>query len=308
MTRLGLLARATVLALAGGAVPAAAQMTPIVRLNCTAANYPACGATSHEFNTGTGAHFAYGRTWTAVFLPGAGPTGENVVELRMIPLANPTANDEFYMGWGWSLTSQPTVPQGTAGRRYARAVMRILSPVNAIGPGGGRWGGKLFILGEDGTNDQWRPLWNWRSNLLDNGDTGDPTHLMFRTERNISAGRIDIYSLPMDQWLWVQLEITPSSTATATDASLKMYLNQPNRATPTVQSTGYNWLTTGWSGTSNSRVSFGGYAQAAMTGANVRVQIARFELDDQWDPNWYPGGTTTTPPPAPLTPTLVKVL
>lgn len=284
-----------------GAVMLHAQTTPIVRLNCTAANYPLCGASGHEFNSGSsGAHNAYGRAWDATFMPGAGPNGENVVEFHLIPIPNATTDDEFYMGWVWGLSGQSAVAQGAS--RYIRYKMMIM-PGTWVGPNGGRVGGKQIILGADGTPDQWRLLHNMRSNL-DANDVGDPTHAMTRTERNISAGRIDLRTLPFSQWLNIQLVAKTSSTASATDASLKIYMNNGNQAAPDQQSTGYNWIPTGWSGTSDSRFAFGAYWQAAGSGSNVRFRIAAIELDDQWDPNWHTNGVV---PPVPFPPSIIRV-
>lgn len=292
------------------ATDARAQMTPLWKLACTPQSYPLCNASGHDFNTPsatcTNSHCKLGTLWSAVYMPGAGPGGADVVRVTIIGIPNPTVNDEFYLGWTKSIAALLAPQQGDS--RYFRWVMRVVSPVIWFGLGGGRWGTKFIIGGSDGTNDGNRLFDNLRS-----ATEGDVRAAMFRTEKNVSAGRLDLQPLPADRWLPFQVEVRFSSTASATDARLRKWMDAGDVNAPTGQTgcaspgvpancTAYNWAVAGWSG-SNARVSFGGYAQAAMQGSNVVFDLVvsgpgAFEYDDEFDPGWHLRDTPAAPPPA----------
>src|SRR5262245_52986071 len=69
---------------------AAAQMTPIARLSCTAQNFPSCGGWGPAAETQNGVNW-----WTRTLQPGAGPGGADAVELRL----NPNPGGQYYIGW-----------------------------------------------------------------------------------------------------------------------------------------------------------------------------------------------------------------
>jgi hypothetical protein len=244
-------------------------------------------------------------------MPGAGPNGEDVVRITIIGIPGATVDDEFYLGWGKSIAALLAPQQGQS--RFFRWMMRIVPPVNWFGMGGGRWGTKFVIGGSDGAASDSRLFSNLRS--ATEGDVRQDT--MFRTERNVSAGRLDIQPLPVNVWIPFQLETRFSSTTSATNAGLKHWMNAGTYASPTGQTgcvsagvpagcTAYNWSVAGWSG-SDARISFGGYAQAAEAGSNIVFDLVvsgagSFEYDDQWDPNWHLLDTPTAQqsPAAPL--------
>lgn len=283
------------------AVRAQAQTTPLWKLACTPQSYPLCNASAHEFNTGgSNSHSRLGTHWTAQYLAAAGPSGEDVVRISVIGIHGATVHDEFYMGWVKSIASLLAPTQGSS--RFFRWTMRIVPPVNWFGMGGGRWGTKFIIGGSDGTNDGNRLFSNLRSSV-----TGTFRDAMFRTEKNVSAGRLDL-DLPASVWLRMQLETHFSTTTSTTDAALRHWINNGNRNAPNGETTGYNWSVAGWSG-SDARVAFGGYAQGAEDGSTIVFDLVvsgrgAFEYDDEWDPTWH----TSTAPTPPAAPTGVRVI
>jgi hypothetical protein len=275
------------------AAPAAAQMTPIFRMDCGTggSRYPACGFdyvyTEHE-----------GRYFTRTRVPGGSPSGRDSVRMAAIP---GSANAQYE--WGWIYTPRTAVPQGAT--RYIRWRFKIVSPVRWRAVNGNAAGGKLVILGNTCEKSPHSP-----TRVISNLDASGGTTPFLRTEQNISGppSRLEITSgLQADVWHNVQLRIRSSSTASSTDGLLSQYQNtaNANEGSPTAQSSGgFNLKTTGWStvGCADSGMAFGNTFNALASGENFVIEVADFEYDDQFDPNWHTpgsGGGGTGPISAP---------
>jgi hypothetical protein len=273
------------------AAPASAQMTPIFRMNCgaTGANYPLCGWSVAVGDNTRGVY------WNRSWVNGAGPNGEGVVQFDHVATSTVT---EYYSGW--SRQGLPQVSQGST--RYLRFKIKFLSPTNlpaALTSKSG-WGGKFIILG-DGAD--WSPapertrfIANLREHL------GDRANWMFRSEMNIDTHRTDHGPVSKDVWHSIQIKIRSSATTSSGDGYLYFYLDgaNANENTPTVQSASGQINTDGWHAT----LGLGYYHLTLGPGGRASYQIAAFEYDDQFDPNWHTGGGgggggTPTAPGAP---------
>ena len=178
--------------------------------------------------------------------------------------------------------------------RYIRYRLQINAPVNWHTASDSRWASKIIILGNtcENGNHQSTPVIQmlrgpgdsvWNRAQLDfsqNIDTGGPS----------AAGP---YGLPVGRWLDIQLKIASSSTASASDGRLSVYIDNNNEAKPTVRSSrGFVLRTSGWSPSTcdGSHLIFGGSAREVTAGANLSFQVADFEYDDEFDPRWDIGG------------------
>lgn len=276
------------------ATPAAAQMTPIFRMNCgtNGAAYPLCGwgATVGENYRGT--------YWQRQYVNGAGPNGEGVVQFTHIATSNVV---EYYAGWAQG--GLPQVSQGST--RYIRFKIKLIGPTNlpAAQPDKAGWGGKFIILG-DGAD--WSPAperTRFICNLRD--FLGDRANWMFRSEMNVDTHRTDYAPVTKDVWHSVQIKIRSSTSTSSGDGRLSFYIDgsNANESTPTVQSATGQINTDGWHAT----LGFGYYFLTLGPGGRSVYQVTGFEYDDQFDPNWHSGGSGPAPT-APVAPSNVRIV
>lgn len=271
-------------AVVGTAAPAAAQTTPLARLECTAgSNYPSC--------SGWGP-WGPNQYHTLRVVEGAGPSGQQALQFDQVPA---TAHAQYYMGFSRNIGSTP--PAGTT--RYLRLRIRPLTPINLVGVAD-VWTDKFIIVG-DGDNAGSRVI----CHLRDNGVSEQTMALS--CSRNIDGppNATGLVQLNAGQWNHVQIEMRSSSSG-ASNGRLAMWLNAANSnyASPTSQSGGMSLGTNNWQ-----NVNIGFYANATISGSGrASYQIADFEVDDAFDPGWNSGtgGGATTPPPA--APTDVRII
>jgi hypothetical protein len=265
--------------------PAAAQTTPIFRMDC-GASWPNCGFaytyTEHE-----------GQLYRRTRLAGQAPSGRDAVRMTFLP-----GSGQFE--WGWLWVPRDAVGQGNT--RYLRWRFRIVSPVRWRASNGNNVGGKLVILGNLCEKSPYSP-----TRVISNIE-GRSDGAFLRTEHNISGppSRTDVASLAHDTWHSVQMEVRSSSTSSQSNGLLRMFLNAANASpsSPTGQSSGgFALRTDGWAtagGCADSNLAFGNTFNAMASGENAVLDVADFEYDDQFDPNWNrggsSGGTTITPP------------
>jgi len=282
------------LVLGGLAEHANAQTTPLFRMDCgsNGSNWPQCGFDVYDTN----ATQYYRRSR----VPAGSPSGSDATQFDWTP----TTATNLDFGYGWGLTNAgrlAPVPQG--GVRYIRYRLRINAPVNWRTASDTRWASKIVILGntcENGTHMPTRVIQMLRSH----GDSiWDRTYLDF--SQNIDTGGPGAAGpygvLPVGQWINIQLKIQSSSTTSNADGRLSVYYNNNNEGAPTMRSSsGIVLKTSGWSPStcSGSHMIFGGSAREVMAGANLSFQVADFEYDDAFDPNWdlgSAGGSASSP-------------
>lgn len=273
---------ALAVALVGTSTLASAQMTPIARLDCTAATFPSCG-------WGSRPDTAYA---TKRLVAGAGPQGQDAVQFDLVPSGT---HSQFYLGWG---TSIPVAPQGAT--RYIRLRIRFLTPMNlSANPPEGSWTNKFIILG-DGSDPSSRVIAELRPG-------GAANSVATRIQRNIDGdpNRTSPVDLPASTWNALQYEVRSSSSSGASDARLRFWLNgaNSNYGSPTAQSGSFALYTHQWS-----NFNIGYYSNASLSpSGRLSFQLADVEFDDQFDPNWGSGsssggsggGGTVNPPSAP---------
>jgi hypothetical protein len=205
--------------------------------------------------------------YTRSLQTGIGPQGQNAARITHVGNAD-TALEYYHGKWDWT---GPTVAQG--GVVNFRILFRINAPLTWSNNGGGRFGFKFALMGEDGTNDVNRGFINLRSNLTNQDPDGDHdgAHAMLRIQHNIGESA-DIYDLASGVWYFLQVEFKSSSTAVAADGSFKAWLNNNTYASPTAQSgAGFAWPTVGWT-----RVAFGFYGQSLGLTGNAVYDLAGF--------------------------------
>jgi hypothetical protein len=267
---------------------AQSQTTPFFRMDCgtNGSNWPQCGFDVSD----TSATQYYRRTR----VPAGSPSGSDAVQFDFIPTT--ATNLDFGYGWALSRASAlPPAPQGQA--RYIRYRVRVLSPLNAMNNSDSRWASKLVILGnncESGTHQPTRVI-----GFLDTGGNSDYTRMFTRAGQNIGPSSVNL-PLALGQWMDIQIKAQSSSAASATDGYVALYVNNNNEATPTGRSPNISLRTSGWSPSTcpASWMAFGSSAREIRTGAVLAFQLADFEYDDAFDPNWDIGGGSGQSGPA----------
>lgn len=288
------------LAVGGVAVTRAQQSTPIFRMDCgvNGSAYPLCGFSAlADEDQDLGVHFRRSR------IAAGSPSGRDAVQFDMVP-----SRTHVQHYFGWRLDRPPAVPQGAS--RYFRFRLKVRSPIQYAG-NESSWGAKFIILG-DGCESHFPPT---RVIVNLGASATDVSRAFLRIEQNIAGppSRIDTAPLAPDVWHNVQVKVRSSSTASATDGMLFVYLNGDNRSeqAPTMQSSGpFRLRTAGWSG--DCSMGFGYFAGTTLQpGGSASFQVADFEYDDAFDTAWHtPSGQPQPPPSAapPAPPTNVRIV
>lgn len=233
-------------------------------------NYPTCAADSVD---------ADGALWDRSLQLAVGPQGQNAVRIDHVGTTDTGA--EYYHGkWDWV---QPVVAQG--GCVYIREIIRFNAPIDWNDDGLGRFGFKHVVVGEDGALDTNRGFINFRSDLTVPADIHEPTQVLMRIEKNVEGppSRTDVHDLVAGVWYFIQTGFCSSSTAVATDATIKTWVNTNVFASPTAQSSGgFAWPVTGWT-----RVALGFYGESLGVGHHASYDIAGFVVDDAFNASFY---------------------
>jgi hypothetical protein len=237
--------------------------------------YPLCGFSD------TDGEEARGIYWERELVEGAGPNGDDVVQIEHLPVDH---YHEYYNGWVW--VDAPVVPQGET--RYLRWKIKLVSPVVYDGVDGA-WGEKFVIFG-DGSRlpnpDASRVISNLRANIP-SSENETFTEAMFRTELNIAGppSRFDTDAIAPDVWHSFQLKVRSSATTESADGHLYMYVDGDNadETSPTYESSGdFQLDTSAWS----AYLRLGAYGESLDAGGQVVYQIAAFEYASTFDPTW----------------------
>ncbi len=269
---------------------ALAQTTPILRSDIRATTAPNYGCDSwHSESEGT--------YYRMTRITGGSPSGRDSLRFEAIP----TSRSDVQFQWGcvFDASLEPTPPQGAT--RYARWRIKVLSTVawKSLWAGGSSTGDKMFILGNNCESSPYMPTRVIVKDQTTGPSYSNPTLGLYQ---NIGPGTGD-RPIPVDQWVNVQYRIRSSSSASTSDGRLDIYINNNNEGAPTASGTGINLKTSGWGRNTcqNSWMLWGnGSFRALATGGSHRVEIADFEYDDQFDPNWSIGSPSgSTQPTAP---------
>lgn len=222
-------------------------------------------------------------------IAGAGPTGQDVYELRQ--LYAPTTmgyGGQFYWGWAGGIEASDP-PQGA--KRYYRWRMRFSPDTNFRGLdwGDGSPSGlsnKLLIVG-DGCGRSCRFILEYYASP----DTGQVRN--FRIQLDGGVHMVDTGPFPIGQWLNIQIEVDSSSSASTADGGFKIWVNNDPYSTPTAQRTGITLNPVNWK-----YVVFGGYMNYGVRSDGVHtIRQTDFQASTSFDPSWNSGDRPPTPEP-----------
>lgn len=223
-------------------------------------------------------------THTQQRIPGGGPSGQDAIEMRQ--LYAPTADRygaEFDWGWNGDLEASDP-PAGS--RRYYRWRMRFSPDTNLRGVYSGNGSGidltnKVLIVG-DGCGSNCRVIVSYRGGSAD----GRPRY--WRVALDGGVDPITVTNIPPNgEWFTVQLEITTGPTG-----GYKLWINNPNYATPTGQ------MQRLVNPTRHRYVFFGAYNNDGLQSSGVHTwRHSDFQYALSFDPTFAAGGTA---PPSPV--------
>jgi hypothetical protein len=231
---------------------------------------------------------AYGQRWSRAHLAGAGPQGQNILQLTETPGTG-------QHGWGWHGHVVPDLAQG--GTRFYRWRHRVTSASNCAHTPSN----KLLVIAQGCPGGQCRVIVQPKCN---------PSRMVqynFQVDGGVYQKETG-YIYPVGTWLNIQLETRTSSTASSGDGALRLWVNNNNYSSPTISNTG---IVLNSGGVDGSYIIFGGYnnSDSMPSGASNVQQYADFEIGTAFHSGWNGGGTT--PPPtttAPAAPSNVRVL
>jgi hypothetical protein len=279
---LGLIGLAVLVALLSitATAPVTGQQSVLFRMDLSAAAWPEAGfpwTVDDDFNV----------RWSRQLIPAAGPQGQTVAQLTELPGAG-------QHGWGWHGHVVPDLPQG--GTRFYRWRHRVTAASNCAQTPSN----KLLVIAQ-GCTGRCRVIVQPKCN----------PQRMVQYNFQVDGGVYQVetgYIYPVGTWLNIQLETRTSSTESASDGALRLWVNNNNYSSPTIQNTG---LQLGSGGTESSYIIFGGYNNTTDVPANATniQQYTDFEIGTAFHSAWNGSGTTGPPPPtAPLSPTNVHIV
>lgn len=297
-SRMMVVAGAVALAVVSLTLPVLGQGTILFRPTYTAGSFPTSGwdrAISEQF----------GVRWTRSFLATGGPFGGPAH--RLTEIATPSAAGcGGQMGWGWDKNVEASDPPRSQ-KRYIRWAMRYTAASNFLsgdmdGCSGiaGPSSNKLLIVGQ-GCSTR-----NCRIILTDKVMPDDPANAQRRKAQfglAIDGGTAQTesgYIFDTSGWLFLQLELTPSSSTSTTDGGWRLFVN--NNSTPALVRTGIRLDPENWK-----YVAFGSYNNNTLkAGGRHEFDTALFEVGTAFDAGWYRTTASTPPPPSASAPAAVQ--
>lgn len=254
------------------AAPAAAQMTPLMRLDCTASNFPNCGWGAWGIGQGNA---------TQTLRPGQGPQGQDAVEFTILA-GGPR---QFYMGWSG----------GSGGAVEANAVRYYRFRIFAPGPTGQIRGyvqglESKFIIHADGADNGSRVI----CGLRDNGMT--PDTLAFECMRNVDGQQHGTVKQALTLGVWHSIQVEARS---GSNGVIRVWIDNNNYSSPTATSqhsagSPFSLGTMNWN---NFAIGFYQGVTTTLSSPVVAFRLADdAEFDDQFDPTWHEGASSSTPP------------
>lgn len=243
-------------------------------MNYSSSAYPNAGWTAWPTNA----------SWSRTLLTGAGPSGQNVAELRQLP--NPGGGDfGGQFNWGWSGNIEASDPPAGAKRYYRwRMYFTPESNFQGLAWGDGNAGditNKLLLVGQGCSAEPCRVILTYRT------DRANQRVGYFRLQIDGGAQLVDTGAYPKGQWLNVQVELTAGSAG-----GYKIWINNNNYASPTAQKTGIQLNSQNWK-----YVWFGGFNNDGLQSGGIHTyRQTDFQAATTFDSNWNGGGTSTPPP------------
>lgn len=236
----------------------------LARMDCTAANFPACGWSAWDRDRNT--------RWTSRLLANQAPGGRDAVEFTI----RPTGPTQFYLGWG---VTAPGAVEADAVRYYR---FRIFAP----GPTGQTRGyvqgfESKFIIHADGAPNGSRVI----CGLRDNGLTSDT--IAFECMRNVDGpehGTVK-QALTLGVWHSIQVEARSGSRGVIRVWVDTNDYSRPTSSTERSGTSAFSLGTTNWN-------SFGlGFYQGVTRTIAQDTVIFRLADDAEFgrtfDPNWH---------------------
>lgn len=223
---------------------------------------------------------AFGVRWSSARVAGAGPNGQDVVQLT--ELAGTGQH-----GWGWHGHVVPDLAPG--GRRFYRWRHKVVQVTATTS-------NKLLVVAQGCEGSGCRVI-------VQTGVQGQMVQYKFQIDGGVFQKETG-YIYPVGTWLNIQFETQAGTNDTQANGYLKMWVNNDTYAAPTLSNLNIG-LRSGT--TESSYIIFGGYNNnEAFSGTNVQ-QYTGLEIGTAFDPAWASGTPTTPPSPAPLMPLQTRV-
>lgn len=238
----------------------------------------------------------FGVRWTRSYLPTGGPFGGPAHRLTELPrTTDPDCGGQH--GWGWDVALPTDPPRGVAGRRYVRWAIRYVASSNFLAAkpqpdcAASMTSDKLMMVGDGCNSGNCRIILTAKV-MPDEASNPERRKLQFGVAIDGGTAQTETgYVIDTSGWLFVQLELTPSTSTTVLDGGWRLFVN--NNATPIVTRTGIRLDPENWR-----HISFGAYNNNVLraNGTNA-FDTALFEVATGFDPNWYRTGGSTSPSP-----------
>jgi hypothetical protein len=269
-----------------------AQTTPILSSNITSAGKP--------YGCDTWEDGAEGTWYTLTRVAGGSPSGNDSLRMTWI-----RTNDLGNQQWGCRFAASLEAAPAQGSTRYVRWRLKYTAPMN--------WRSDTNALNEYEANNRTAPDKFFILGNNSNGCGGVSTHRVIThqfaefPDRNIPLLKTqqgtrspgNFYTAATNTWLSIQVKITSSSDTSTSDAVIRTYVNDDNEASPTHTQSGELITTAGWgtSGCAGSHIVWGDGSANPLSDdvadTAAELEMADFEYDDAFDPNWY--GAVATP-------------
>ena len=250
-----------------------------------------------SFESGSGPWSFGGRhddpQWTESVLPTGGWNGT-----RGVQLSAAQGQEQFSLGWYWPGNRAGSWSTGN----LAVVRFRIKFDPTYRWDGAGSQQNKMFEFGAAPDRI-----------ILHNERPHSTTHcgLSPTTYRDGTVGAFTIKSgintpctpsVPVTFGVWYHVQLAIQS---GSNGSYKLWINNNSASSPSAQVSGFSRGVNGW----NDSWQWGGFWTDTVSARTSRWVVDDFEVGRTFDPEWYPGGTTSPPPvQVPRAPTSVRLL
>lgn len=219
---------------------------------------------------------AFGTRWSSARVAGAGPQGQDVVQLTEL-------SGTGQHGWGWHGHVVPDLSPG--GRRFYRWRHKIVSVTQNTS-------NKLLVIAQGCAGSGCRTI--VQTNVQQQADGSFKLQYKFQIDGGVFQVETG-FIFPIGQWHNIQFETQAGTNDTQANGYLKLWVNNDTYASPTIQNLNIG-LRSGT--TESSYIIFGGYNNnESFSGTNVQ-QYTDLEIATAFHPSWNVGTAAPTPPAA----------